>query len=198
MFSKNKHNTKFIVIACVIVVLILILFCFDFQNIQEIIETINQLTNNQNPSKNTASEMSGMRRKIIFFIFNFFGKIILASFIISFLLHIKKNAQIKRLKNKLSLWSKLSFHVSQIGEEVLNELPIGIVLIDISSQEIQWLNPYASFILKNPEINSPLTQINENMAQLISTSDTIPKTIITLKNQKFECFIKRFKCFLFV
>ncbi|GAK73596.1 50S ribosomal protein L9 ['Chrysanthemum coronarium' phytoplasma] len=191
MFSKNKYNTKFIVIACVIVVLILILFCLDFQNIQEIIETINQLTNNQNPSQNTASEMSGMRRKIIFFIFNFFGKIILASFVISFLLHIKKNAQIKKLKNKLSLWSKLSFHVSQIGEEVLNELPIGIVLIDISSQEIQWLNPYASFILKNPEINSPLAQINENMAQLISTSDAIPKTIITLENQKFECFYKK-------
>ncbi|MBP5835994.1 50S ribosomal protein L9 [Candidatus Phytoplasma meliae] len=186
MFPKNKHNIKLIII-CLIIVLFIIGFVYDYKNIIDIFDTIKKL--NDAPMPTPHLEPKELDKKIILFIFKFFGKITLASFIISFLLHIKKNHQIKRLKSKLFLWSKLSFHVSQIGEEVLNEWPIGIVLIDAHSQEIHWLNPYANSLLKYPEINTPLKQINEAMALLVSNDDA--KTIVTLEKQKFECFYKK-------
>ncbi|RMI88929.1 50S ribosomal protein L9 [Candidatus Phytoplasma solani] len=188
MFLKNKHNIKWIIIISIIVFFFLG-FCYDFWHIQKIITSIEDLTN---PAENRAlpEDNNGtLKNRLIFFIFRFFGKITLVAFIISFLLHLKKNNQIKRFKEKLALWSKLSFHVSQVGEEVLNELPIGIVLIDVNTKEIQWLNPYANFILKHPEINTPLGKINESMLLLTETQDE--KTIIALEQKKFECFYNK-------
>lgn len=185
MFLKNKHNIKWIIIISIIVFFFLG-FCYDFWHIQKIITSIEDLTN---PAENRAlpEDNNGtLKNRLIFFIFRFFGKITLVAFIISFLLHLKKNNQIKRFKEKLALWSKLSFHVSQVGEEVLNELPIGIVLIDVNTKEIQWLNPYANFILKHPEINTPLGKINESMLLLTETQDE--KTIIALEQKNLNAF----------
>ncbi|CAM11484.1 Exopolyphosphatase-related protein [Candidatus Phytoplasma australiense] len=169
-----KKNVK-LVMAIVIVVLFLLFLRYDYDNISKVIQQIDKTSDNLLKARLWAA--FGL------------GKIILIILIISFVLQIKKNNKIKRLQAKLNLWSKLSFHVSQIGEEVLNELPIGIVLIDVNNKEIQWLNPYANLILKNPEINTPLSQINESM--LLLTEQETEKTIITLEKEKFECFYKK-------
>ncbi|WP_349402076.1 LSU ribosomal protein L9p [Candidatus Phytoplasma solani] len=186
MFLKNKHNIK-LIITIAIIVLFLLGLIYDYKSISDFFQKIDVLTNNQNPDIRHKND--NLASNFTFWVFAFFGKITLISFIISFLLYVKKNNQNKRLKAKLTLWSKLSFHVSQIGEEVLNELPIGIILIDSNSKEIQWLNPYANLILKNPEINTPLSKINESM--LFLTEKEEEKTIITLKKEKFECFYKK-------
>ena len=55
---------------------------------------------------------------------------------------IQNRQKVKTLQNRLSMWTKLSYHVNQVGDEVFNELPIGIIALD-DEFEIKWANPHA-------------------------------------------------------
>ncbi len=69
----------------------------------------------------------------------------------------KKN---KTLENRLELWQKLSYHVNQVGDEIFNQLPIGMIALD-ESFDIKWLNPQAKKMFSNRAINKPLSEISE-------------------------------------
>ena len=40
------------------------------------------------------------------------------------------------------MWTDLSFYVNKVGDEVFNELPIGVLIYD-EDLEVKWNNPYA-------------------------------------------------------
>lgn len=67
--------------------------------------------------------------------------------------------KIKTLQNRLSMWTKLSYHVNQVGDEVFNELPIGILAFD-EQEEVKWANPHAQSIFGTKIINKHLKDIH--------------------------------------
>ena len=69
-------------------------------------------------------------------------------------LSIKIHQKVKTLQNRLSMWTKLSYHVNQVGDEVFNELPIGILALD-DEFEIKWANPHAKTIF-DPKVTGKL------------------------------------------
>ena len=86
-----------------------------------------------------------------------------------FLMNHRFIQKIKTLQNRLSMWTKLSYHVNQVGDEVFNELPIGIVALD-EQDDIKWANPHAQSIFSPKMINKPLKEINQSLYTNISNS----------------------------
>lgn len=81
--------------------------------------------------------------------------LLMGSFILVFItvyitFHLRERQKVKTLQNRLSMWTKLSYHVNQVGDEVFNELPIGIIAMD-DEYEIKWANPHAKSIF-DPKI----------------------------------------------
>jgi cyclic-di-AMP phosphodiesterase len=70
--------------------------------------------------------------------------------------------KIKTLQNRLSMWTKLSYHVNQVGDEVFNELPIGILACD-EDDEVKWANPHAQQIFGSKIINKHLRDVNQTL-----------------------------------
>lgn len=69
----------------------------------------------------------------------------------------KKN---KTLENRLELWQKLSYHVNQVGDEIFNQLPIGMIALD-ESYDIKWSNPYAKKMFSSRMISKPIADVSE-------------------------------------
>lgn len=69
----------------------------------------------------------------------------------------KKN---KTLENRLELWQKLSYHVNQVGDEIFNQLPIGMIALD-ESYDIKWSNPYAKKMFSSRMIGKPIEDVSE-------------------------------------
>jgi ribosomal protein L9 len=70
--------------------------------------------------------------------------------------------KIKTLQNRLSMWTKLSYHVNQVGDEVFNQLPIGIIAFD-ETQEIKWANPYAKLIFDSKITSKDLGELHPDL-----------------------------------
>ena len=79
-----------------------------------------------------------------------------------FLINHRFIQKIKTLQNRLSMWTKLSYHVNQVGDEVFNELPIGIMAID-EQEDIKWANPHAQSIFGSKIINKNLKDVNQTL-----------------------------------
>ena len=81
--------------------------------------------------------------------------LLMGSFVLIFVtiylsLNFQARQKAKTLQNRLAMWTKLSYHVNQVGDEVFNELPIGIIALD-DDFEIKWANPHAKSIF-DPKI----------------------------------------------
>ena len=68
--------------------------------------------------------------------------------------------KITTLQSRLSMWSKLSYHISQAGDEIFTELPIGMLAID-EEMEIKWSNPHAQVIFGRKVNGKNLKDIHE-------------------------------------
>ena len=79
--------------------------------------------------------------------------------------------KIATLQNRLSMWTKLSYHVSQVGDEIFNELPIGIIACD-EDFEIKWANPYAQKIFSNRVTGRRLQDVNDKLYQATESGKT--------------------------
>ncbi len=79
--------------------------------------------------------------------------------------------KIATLQNRLSMWTKLSYHVSQVGDEIFNELPIGIVACD-EDFEIKWANPHAQTIFSNRVTGRRLQDVSEKLFEATKNSNT--------------------------
>lgn len=88
----------------------------------------------------------------------------LASGMICFFLFVNKNnaARIEEYKTRLKLWSNISYHVTQAGDEVFNNLPVGVIIYD-DSYEIKWANEYSKKIFNNDLVDSSLEVISKEL-----------------------------------
>ena len=88
-------------------------------------------------------------------------------------LFINRNSQrrIEELKNQVKLYTDISYHVSQAGDEAFNKLPVGIIVYD-ESYEVKWANDYAKTIFKNDLVKSPLEVISSDLVSDVIAGKT--------------------------
>ena len=84
-------------------------------------------------------------------------------FVFMFLFLNRNNAaKMESLQNRLKLWTDISYHVSQAGDEVFNKLPVGVLIYD-DSYEIKWANEYSKKIFDNSLVDEPLEIISKEL-----------------------------------
>ncbi|MDV3196121.1 MAG: 50S ribosomal protein L9 [Candidatus Phytoplasma stylosanthis] len=120
---------------------------------------------------------------------SFFGKLIILFISICVFYNINHFFEVKKLNERLSLWAHLSYYINEVGEEVFNEIPIGIILIDNITTRIQWINNYANIIFKKPFLNTLLEKINPEMADLLKSGKD--HTVIYIEEKTFDCLYKK-------
>lgn len=117
---------------------------------------------------------------IIHNIFDLFGILYLTSSFLFFsigsvfltsIFYRKTVNKIKWLENRLDVWNNISYHVKQAGDEVFNELPIGIVVYD-DKYEIKWANNYAKSVFQNRLIDSSIDVIDKKISDSIKDKKT--------------------------
>ncbi len=88
-------------------------------------------------------------------------------------LFINRNSQrrIEELKNQVKLYTDISYHVSQAGDEAFNKLPVGIIVYD-ESYEVKWANDYAKTVFKNDLVKSPLEVISSDLVNDVIAGKT--------------------------
>lgn len=93
------------------------------------------------------------------------------------------NQKVRTLQNRLSMWTKLSYHVSQVGDEVFNELPIGILALD-DEYEIKWANPHAKVIFDTRITGRSLRDVHAQLYQAAINAKT--NLTIQIKNEFYD------------
>lgn len=90
----------------------------------------------------------------------------------------------KKLKERLKMWTDLSFYVNKAGDEVFNELPIGVLIYD-SELEVKWSNPYALEIFDTKKIvDTDISELSKELATLIE--DKKVRTIIEVNQEMYD------------
>lgn len=79
-------------------------------------------------------------------------------------LYFNRNAtqKMESLKTRLKLWTNISYHVTQAGDEVFNHLPIGVLVYD-NAREIKWANEYSKQIFGSSLVDSSLDSISKDL-----------------------------------
>ncbi len=117
--------------------------------------------------------------------------LVFAAFYIS--LNYQARQKVKTLQNRLSMWTKLSYHVNQVGDEVFNELPIGIIALD-DDFEIKWANPHAKAIFDSKIAGKNLKDVHPQL-HLSAINNKIQFTI-QIKNDTYDVIYRsEFKFF---
>lgn len=70
--------------------------------------------------------------------------------------------KMESLKTRLKLWTNISYHVTQAGDEVFNNLPIGVLIYD-DSYEIKWANDYSKKVFNHSLVDSSLSVISREL-----------------------------------
>ncbi len=113
----------------------------------------------------------------------FLGSIVLI-FVATYVTANYQNGQkVKTLQNRLSMWTKLSYHVNQVGDEVFNELPIGIIALD-EDFEIKWANPHAKTIFDSRIAGKDLKDVHPQLH--LSAMNNKIQFIIQVKDQSYD------------
>ncbi len=113
----------------------------------------------------------------------FFGSLILTFTALYIALNFQARQKVRTLQNRLSMWTKLSYHVNQVGDEVFNELPIGILALD-DEFEIKWANPHAKTIFDPKITGKSLRDVNPSLFSLIASGKT--QFSIQAKDQTYD------------
>lgn len=109
---------------------------------------------------------------------------ILTTVILFLLLNSAQRKRIKKYKDRLKMWTDLSFYVNKAGDEVFNELPIGVLIYD-NELEIKWSNPYALEIFETNNINDvDISFLSEQLEQLILSNKT--RAIIDIHEEVYD------------
>ena len=78
-----------------------------------------------------------------------------------------KQQQINNLQNRLKAWTTLSYHVSQVGDELFNELPVGVLVMG-DDESVKWANNFAINVFGQNIIGKQLAEISEEMSDNIN------------------------------
>ena len=98
-------------------------------------------------------------------------------------LNFQTRQKIKTLQNRLSMWTKLSYHVNQVGDEVFNELPIGVLACD-ETFEVKWANPHAKIIFEQKIDGKNLKDINEKLYAQANSNKV--RFIVDIKGSQYD------------
>lgn len=79
---------------------------------------------------------------------------------------INQRRTVDKLNSRLKMWTKLSYHVNQVGDEIFNELPIGILAYD-EDFEVKWVNDHSFNIFNQNLIDIEIKEINEALYNLV-------------------------------
>ena len=129
---------------------------------------------------------------------------------IFFMIFINRNnaAKIESLNTRLKLWSNVSYHVTQAGDEVFNELPIGVLVYD-ENFIVKWANEYSKRVFNSTLVELSLSVISEDLlkdvtdgqhSMLLNFSDKNYDVVHNVENNvlyffdvtKREAIIKRY------
>ncbi|MDV3148489.1 MAG: 50S ribosomal protein L9, partial [Sweet potato little leaf phytoplasma] len=175
---KKNLNYKKIFLFIILIGTFLYMTFLDYDNIKLLIH---------NPNK----EIQEVKKIIIKLFFSILGKLVIFFIFLSIYMHFQRSLKIKRLQKRLALWSKLSYYIDKIGEEVFNELTIGIIVINTANNTIEWINTYANKIFNNPDINTSLNLINNQMAELLNIKEKEKQIVLKIKDKYFDCLYKK-------
>ncbi|EMR14486.1 MULTISPECIES: 50S ribosomal protein L9 [16SrII (Peanut WB group)] len=175
---KKNLNYKKIFLFIILIGTFLYMTFLDYDNIKLLIH---------NPNK----EIQEVKKIIIKLFFSILGKLVIFFIFLSIYMHFQRSLKIKRLQKRLALWSKLSYYIDKIGEEVFNELTIGIIVINTANNTIEWINTYANKIFNNPDINTSLNLINNQMAELLNIKEKEQQIVLKIKDKYFDCLYKK-------
>ena len=95
--------------------------------------------------------------------------------VVFFMMFINRNnaAKIESLNTRLKLWSNVSYHVTQAGDEVFNELPIGVLVYD-ENYIIKWANEYSKKVFNSTLVELSLSVISETLLKgVIASNNTM-------------------------
>ncbi len=121
------------------------------------------------------------------------GSTIFVFVMLSLFISIQNRQKVKTLQNRLSMWTKLSYHVNQVGDEVFNELPIGIIALD-DDFEIKWANPHAKTIFDPKITGKSLKDVHPQLHMLAMNNKV--NFMIQVKNETFDVIYRpEFKFF---
>lgn len=113
------------------------------------------------------------RNEVISIVFLF---VAIAFLFVSFLflfLFINRNYQkrIEDLRAQVKLYTDISYHVSQAGDEAFNKLPVGIIVYD-ENYEIKWANDYSKTIFKNDLVKTSINEISLSLLNDVKAGKT--------------------------
>ncbi|GGL57665.1 DHH family phosphoesterase [Sporolactobacillus putidus] len=113
------------------------------------------------------------------------GLVLLALFAVWFVFN---EAQFN--KELIEYIAGLSYRIKKVGDEVLLQMPIGIILYD-KSERIEWCNPYLNKIAGDEETNvgKYVNEISKELADLISSDKE--SSIITIRERQYRVRLKR-------
>jgi ribosomal protein L9 len=114
--------------------------------------------------------------------FLFISFAVLASAIVVITIH-HKQIQINNLQNRLKAWTQLSYHVSQVGDEVFNELPVGVLVLG-DDELIKWANNFAVGVFGQSAIGKDIAEISEDIPANIA--EGINEFTIAVGKDKFD------------
>jgi ribosomal protein L9 len=106
----------------------------------------------------------------------------LASAIVIITIH-HKQLQINNLQNRLKAWTQLSYHVSQVGDEVFNELPVGILILG-EDETIKWANNFAVGVFGQSSIGKHISELSGEVTEKID--EGVYDFTITVGKEKFD------------
>ncbi len=100
-------------------------------------------------------------------------------------LFVNRNNQEKMesLKTRLKLWTNISYHVTQAGDEVFNNLPIGLLIYD-DSYDIKWANEYAKQIFNHTLVDASLEVISKELVNDVIMNKE--KMILAFGNSSYD------------
>lgn len=84
----------------------------------------------------------------------------------------------------------LAFRMKKVGQEVLLEMPIGVILIN-DKFEIEWANPYMTRLMDLPSLTGQNLFVLSDELQNIRKSDDKKDCIVTIQDRKFKVLYKQ-------
>jgi ribosomal protein L9 len=126
-------------------------------------------------------------------LFMLIGSTIFVFVMLYIMFSIQNRQKVKTLQNRLSMWTKLSYHVNQVGDEVFNELPIGVIALD-DDFEIKWANPHAKTIF-DPKITGKALKDVHPQLHMLAMNNKV-NFMIQVKNETYDVIYRsEFKFF---
>lgn len=100
-------------------------------------------------------------------------------------------------ERQLKVWRGTSYHVRDVGSDVVEVLPIGIVLYNPNKLTVKWTNTTANKILESEELeNKALSEIHEGLQDIVLSGLT--KDTITHNGLRYEIQSDRSKTALYL